>query len=108
MNGREVRLNPSADLKASLTGSRVRSTLAKSTSTTLNACGEVALLITMWSPVSLRIFESRTDESRSPATGAGRGAGAGAGAAAGAGGGATGAGAGAGGGAAGAAAGASV
>ncbi len=47
------------------------STLAKSTSTTLKACGEVDLLITMWSPVSLRIFDNRTAESRSPGTGAG-------------------------------------
>jgi hypothetical protein len=58
---------------------RTTSTLAKSISTTLNACGLVALLITMWSPVSRRIFDNGTVVSRSPATtggadAAGRGA----------------------------------
>ncbi|CAB4851939.1 unannotated protein [freshwater metagenome] len=48
------------------------STLLKSTSTTLNACGLIALLATMWLPVSLRILLSGTSVSRSPAVMAGR------------------------------------
>ncbi len=60
---------------------RTTSTLAKSTSTTLNAWGLVALLITMWLPVSVRIFDSGTLVSRSPAVAAGAAIGAGAAAA---------------------------
>ena len=47
MNGRYVRLNPWAPFQSAFTSLRTTSTLAKSTSTTLNACGLVALLITM-------------------------------------------------------------
>ena len=47
---------PSAAFHSALTLLRVTSTLAKSTSTTLNACGLTPLLITMWLPVSLRIL----------------------------------------------------
>ena len=47
MNGRYVRLNPSVAFHSPFNFDRVTSTLAKSTSTTLNVCGLVALLITM-------------------------------------------------------------
>ena len=47
MNGRYVRLKPSLALNSALTLLRVASTFAKSTSTTLNACGDVAFDITM-------------------------------------------------------------
>ncbi len=39
MNGRYVRLKPSVDFQSDFTAPRVVSTLAKSTSTTLNAQG---------------------------------------------------------------------
>src|SRR4051794_29686747 len=74
MNGRYVRPKPSVDFHSALTALRARSTLAKSTSTTLNACGLTDLLITMWLPVSLRIFDNRTVESRSPGATVGAGA----------------------------------
>jgi hypothetical protein len=96
MNGRYVRLKPSVDFQSVLTAARVLSTLAKSTSTTLNAWGVTDFDITMWAPVSWRIFDSLTTSSRGPtrtaggaaaATGVGAGAtgawGAGAGCAAG-------------------------
>src|SRR4051794_19280698 len=74
MNGRYVRPKPSVDFHSAFTALRARSTLAKSTSTTLNACGLTLLLITMWLPVSLRIFDNRTVESRSPGATVGAGA----------------------------------
>src|SRR3954451_19277907 len=78
MNGRYVRPKPSVDFHSAFTALRARSTLAKSTSTTLNACGLTLLLITMWLPVSLRIFDNRTVESRSPGGTVGAGGGGGA------------------------------
>ena len=66
MNGRYVRLKPSDDLNSFLIADRVVSTLAKSTSTTLKACGLTDLLMIMCWPVSLRIFDSLTVASRSP------------------------------------------
>src|SRR3954466_13649211 len=74
MNGRYVRPKPSVDFHSAFTWLRARSTLAKSTSITLNACGLTLLLITMWLPVSLRIFDNRTVESRSPGATLGAGA----------------------------------
>ena len=71
MKGRYVRLKPCVAFQSFLTLVRTTSTLAKSTSTTLNACGLVALLITMWSPVRRRIFDSGTTVSRSPGEAAG-------------------------------------
>src|SRR4051794_34989624 len=91
MNGRYVRPKPSVDFHSAFTALRARSTLAKSTSTTLNACGLTLLLITMWLPVSLRIFDNRTVESRSPGATVGAGAAAAAAAAGAAGAGAAGA-----------------
>src|SRR4029079_802787 len=76
MNGRYVSPKPSLAFPSALTWFRATSTLAKSTSTTLNACGLTLLLITMWLPVSWRIFDRRTVESRSPAVTFGAGAGA--------------------------------
>src|SRR4051812_1857614 len=74
MNGRYVSPKPSVDFHSAFTALRARSTLAKSTSTTLNACGLTLLLITMWLPVSLRIFDNRTVESHSPGATVGAGA----------------------------------
>ena len=71
MKGRYVRLKPSLAFHSPFTDDRVRSTLAKSISTTLKAWGVTAFDMIMWSPVSLRIFDRRTDSSRSPAAAAG-------------------------------------
>ena len=57
-----MRLKPSRSFHEAFSAERAASTLAKSTSTTLNAWGLTDLLITMWSPVSLRILDSFTVE----------------------------------------------
>ena len=74
MNGRNVRLNPSRSFHITFAAARAASTFAKSTSTTLKACGLTCLLITMCSLVNLRIRENLTTASPSggsaPAEGA--------------------------------------
>src|ERR1700722_16963393 len=59
-NGRYVSANPSSALKRSPQALRTLSTLSKSTSLAMNACGEVAFDRTMCSAVRRRILEKGT------------------------------------------------